>query len=53
MWWRGTAAALLGFAAFLTGGLVSVLLIFAAVYFACRTVDVALPYRRGLTEWRQ
>ena len=53
VWWRGTAAAILGVAAFSTGGLVSVLLIFAAVYFACRTVDEALPYPLGLTEWRQ
>ena len=53
VWWRGTAAAILGVSAFSTGGLVSVLLIFAAVYFACRTVDEALPYPLGLTEWRQ
>ncbi len=53
VWWRGTAAAILGVAAFSTAGIVSVLLIFAAVYFACRAVDVALPYPLGLTEWRQ
>ncbi len=53
VWWRGTLAAILGVAAFLTAGLVSFLLIVGAVYWACRAIDEALPYKLGLTEWRQ
>ena len=53
VWWRGTLAAAFAVAAFLTAGLVSFLLILAAVYWTCRTIDEALPYKLGLTEWRQ
>ena len=53
VWVRGTMAAILGVAAFSTGGAVSFLLIFLAVYFACRAIDEAIPYKLGLTEWRQ
>ena len=53
VWWRGTLAAALGITAFLTGGAASVLAMLLAFYFACATVERALPYRGGLTEHRQ
>lgn len=53
VWSRAVLAALTGFLATQAGGGVSLLLIFTAVYFACRALDEALPYRMGLTEWRQ
>ena len=53
MWWRGTLAAALGIAAFFTAGAISYLAILLAFYFACATIDHGLPYRGGLSEYRQ
>jgi len=53
VWWRGTLAAALGITAFFTAGGLSYLAILLAFYFACSTIDHALPYRGGLTEYRQ
>ena len=53
VWWRGTLAAALGITAFLTAGAVSLLAILLAFYFACSTVERALPYHHGLGEYRQ
>ncbi len=52
--WRWVAiAVVVGFAALNADGAVGVLLMFAAFYAGCRSLDEAVPYRRGLTEWRQ
>ena len=53
VWWRGTLAAALGIAAFFTTGALSLLAMLLAFYFACATVERALPYRGGLSEYRQ
>ena len=53
VWWRGTLAAALGIVAFFTAGAVSLLAMLLAFYFACATVERALPYRRGLSDYRQ
>ena len=53
VWWRGTLAAALGITAFLTAGAISLLAMLLAFYFACSTVERALPYHHGLGEYRQ
>ena len=53
VWWRGTAAAGLGITAFFTAGAVSLLAMLLAFYFACATIERALPYHHGLGEYRQ
>ncbi len=53
VWWRGTLAAALGITAFFTAGGVSLLAMLLAFYFACSTLERALPYRHGLGEYRQ
>lgn len=53
VWLRGTLAAALGIAAFLTVGAISLLAMLLAFYFACSTVERALPYHHGLGEYRQ
>ena len=53
VWWRGTLAAALGITAFFTAGAISLLAILLGFYFACSTVERALPYHRGLGEYRQ
>ena len=53
VWWRGTVAAALGITAFLTSGGLSLLAMLLAFYFACSTVERALPYHHGLGEYRQ
>jgi hypothetical protein len=53
VWWRGTLAAALGVTAFLTAGAISLLAMLLAFYFACSTVERALPYHHGLGEYRQ
>lgn len=53
VWWRGTVAAALGITAFFTAGAVSVLAILLGFYFGCATIEKALPYHRGLGEYRE
>ena len=53
VWWRGTLAAALGVTAFLTAGGISLLAMLLAFYFACSAFERALPYHRGLGEYRQ
>jgi hypothetical protein len=53
MWGWIAAAGLVGFAALSAHGALATLLIFAAFAAGCRAVDIALPYRSGLREWRQ
>ena len=53
VWWRGTLAAAFGIAAFFTAGALSYLAMMLAIYFLCATIDRGLPYRGGLTEYRQ
>ena len=53
VWWRGSLAAALGITAFFTVGAISLLAILLAFYFACSTVERALPYHHGLGEYRQ
>jgi len=53
VWWRGTLAAALGITAFFTAGAISLLAILLGFYFACATVEKALPYHHGLGEYHQ
>ena len=47
------AAVLVAYAAARSDGAVGTLLVLVVFALACRALAEALPYGRGLTEWRQ
>ena len=53
VWLWVAIAVVVGYAALNASGAVATLLIMCAFYAGCRSVAEALPYGRGLGEWRQ
>ena len=53
VWLWVAIAVVVGFAALNADGAVGAALLFAAFYAGCRSLAQALPYGRGLTDWRQ